>query len=78
MTGGNIYQGTNAVMIPNTNIVTDAPQTATFRPNLSETSPEQNDPRAKPVKSSIFARVFNQLFSQTRSHSVTMVASQKS
>ena len=64
--------------------------------HLSDTRPEQKEPRAKPVKSSILARVLSQLlsqcisvdiidigisthlFSQTRSHSVTMVASQKS
>ena len=44
----NIYQGTNAVITPNTSIVTDEPQIATFRPNLSETSPEQKDPRTNP------------------------------
>ena len=58
MTGDNIYQGTNAVMTPNTNIVTDAPQTATLRPNLSETSPEQNVPRAKPKNHLDFILVF--------------------
>ena len=64
--------------------------------HLSDTRPEQKEPSAKPVKSSILARVLSQLlhqwifvdildieistnlFSQTRSHSVTMVASQKS
>ena len=42
------YQGTNAVMTPNTNIVTDAPHIAVFLPNLSDTRPEQKEPRAKP------------------------------
>ena len=42
------YQGTNAVIRPNTNIVTDAPHIAVFRPNLSDTRPEQKEPSAKP------------------------------
>ena len=37
--------------------------------HLSDTRPEQKEPRAKPVKSSILARVLSQLFSHTRSHS---------
>ena len=44
---------------------------------LSDTRPEQKEPRANPVKRSILARVLSQLFSQTRSHSVTMVDTQK-
>ena len=43
-----LYQGTNAVIRPNTNIVTEAPHIAVFRPNLSDTNPEQKEPRAKP------------------------------
>ena len=70
--------GTKAVITPKTNIVTDAPHIAVFRPNLSDTNPEQNDPRAKPVKSNNLARVLSQEFSQTRSHSVIIVASQNS
>ena len=42
------YQGTKAVMTPNTSIVTEAPQMAVLRPNLSDTSPEQKEPKAKP------------------------------
>ena len=42
-------------MTPNTNIVTDDPQIAILRPNLSDTSPEQNDPRTNPsVKISLY------------------------
>ena len=44
------YQGTNAVMTPNTHMVTEAPHIAVLRPNLSETKPEQNEPRANPAK----------------------------
>ena len=39
--------------------------------HLSDTRPEQKEPSAKPVKSSILARVLSQLFSHTRSHSAT-------
>ena len=42
------YQGTNAVIRPKTHIITEAPHIAVFRPNLSDTSPEQKEPRAKP------------------------------
>ena len=44
------YHGTTAEMTPKTNIVTDAPQIAVLRPNLSDTRPEQKDPRAKPIE----------------------------
>ena len=86
------YQGTKEVMTPNTIMVTELAQIATFLPYLSDTSPEQKDPRAKPVKSlkekdrdwvsqfrsySILASVLSQLLSHTRSHSVTMVDTQK-
>ena len=37
-------------MTPNTHMVTEAPHIAVLRPNLSETKPEQNEPRANPVK----------------------------
>ena len=33
---------------PKTNMVTEAPQTAVLRPNLSETRPAEKEPRAKP------------------------------
>ena len=72
------YQGTNDVMTPNTNMVTELTQMATLRPYLSDTRPEQKEPRAKPVKRSILARVLSQLLSHTRSHSVTMVDTQNS
>lgn len=42
------YQGTNAVITPKISMVTDAPHIAVLRPNLSDTSPEQNEPRANP------------------------------
>ena len=45
-----VYQGTNAVIRPNTIIVTEAPHIAVLRPNLSDTRPEQKEPRAKPGK----------------------------
>ena len=48
-----LYQGTNAVIKPNTIIVTEAPHIAVLRPNLSDTSPEQKDPRAKPGREKV-------------------------
>ncbi len=33
---------------PKTNMVTEAPQTAVLRPNLSDTRPAEKEPRAKP------------------------------
>ena len=86
------YQGTKEVIRPKTIMVTELAQMAIFLPYLSDTSPEQKDPRAKPVKSlkekdrelvsqcrsySILASVLSQLLSHTRSHSVTMVDTQK-
>ena len=66
------------MITPNTTMLTELAQIATFLPYLSDTSPEQKLPRANPVNRSILARVLSQLFSQTRSHSVTMVETQNS
>ena len=44
------YQGMKLVMRPKTHIVTDAPHTAVLLPNLSDTRPAQNEPRANPVR----------------------------
>ena len=71
------YQGMKEVISPNTIMVTLLAQMATFLPYLSDTRPEQKEPSANPVKRSILARVLSHVFSQTRSHSVTMVATQK-
>ena len=56
-----VYQGTNAVIRPNTIIVTEAPHIAVLRPNLSDTSPEQKDPRAKPGEKSDLLSLYSYL-----------------
>ena len=54
----NTYQGIKLVIRPNTNMVTEAPQTAVLRPNLSDTRPAEKEPRAKPKSANIHVILF--------------------
>ena len=54
------HQGMKEVITPKIILVTELAQMATFLPYLSDTRPEQKEPRANPVKRIILARVLSQ------------------
>uniref|UniRef100_A0A8D8QLD5 Uncharacterized protein n=1 Tax=Cacopsylla melanoneura TaxID=428564 RepID=A0A8D8QLD5_9HEMI len=67
-------QGDTATNTPSTSWNTKDPIRAFLRPNLSETSPEKNPPKATPSKNTISARDLREESEQMRFHSLMIVS----